>query len=67
MREMDIRFDVTGNAGELFFRGDLLFGTLTLAQYSLSGFLVVPEIRPGDLLFESVQLLAIAWSVKDSS
>jgi hypothetical protein len=48
---VDVRFEVTAHRGELFVRGNLFFGALALAQNSLSGFLVTPEIGVGDAGF----------------
>ncbi len=65
--EMDVRFDVAGDGGELLVGGNLLFSVFTLAENALRGFLIVPKIRIGDALFESLQALAILRGVKDSS
>src|SRR5438132_1174235 len=65
--EVDVGFKVAAHGGELFVRGNLFFGALALAQYSLSGLLVIPEMGVGDAGFQRLQTLAIAGRVKDSS
>jgi hypothetical protein len=67
LREMDVRFDVAGEGGELLVRCDLFFGALAFAENALCGFLIVPEIGGGDARFESFQALAVLRGVKDSS
>jgi hypothetical protein len=67
LREVDVGFDVGGDRRELVIRRDLVFGTLAVAQDALGFFLIVPEIRIRDALFEGLQAFAILWSVKDSS
>jgi hypothetical protein len=64
---MDVRLDIAGDAGELLFGGNLLFGALPFTENTLRGFLIVPEIRVGDARFESLQAFAILRRVKDSS
>lgn len=65
--EMDVRLNVTGDGGELFVGGDLLFSALALAENGLCGFLIVPEIGVGDARFKNFQALAVLRCVKDSS
>lgn len=67
LSKMDISFQVGVVRSELFVRGDLLFGALALAQNSLSGFLVIPEIGISAAGFEGLQAFAVAWRVKDNS
>jgi len=64
---MDVGLDVAGDGGELLIRGDLFFGALPLSENPLRGFLIAPEIRVGDALFERFQALAVLRGVKDSS
>jgi hypothetical protein len=64
---MDIRFNVAGERGEFFVRGNLLFSALAVAENTLRGFLIVPEIGIGYASFECFQALAILRGVKDSS
>jgi hypothetical protein len=65
--EVDVRFDVAGNRGEFFVRGNLLFGAFSLAENALCRFLIVPEVGIGDARFETFQSLAVLRDVKDSS
>jgi hypothetical protein len=65
--EMDVRLSVAGDGGELFVRGNLLFGALAIAENALCGFLIIPEIGVGDARFEGFQALAVLGRVKDSS
>ena len=65
--EIDVSLDIAGDGGEFFIRGDLLFGTFPVAQNTLRGFLIAPEIGVGGADFEGFQALAILGSVKDSS
>ena len=67
LREMNIGFDVAGEGRELFVRGDLFFGALTLAENALCSLLIVPESGIGDARFERLQALAVLRGVKDSS
>jgi hypothetical protein len=64
---MDIRFNVAGERGEFFVRGNLLFGALAVAENTLCGFLIVPEIGIGYARFECFQALAVLRGVKDNS
>ena len=65
--EVDVGLDVAGNGGELFVSGDLFFGALAIAENTLSGFLIAPEIGVGGAGFEGFQALAVLGGVKDSS
>jgi len=65
--EIDIRFDVAGDGGELFVRRNLLFSALAIAENALRGFLIAPKIGIGGAGFEGSQALAILGCVKDSS
>jgi hypothetical protein len=65
--EVDVRLDVAGDRGELFFGGNLLFGAFPVAENRLCGFLIVPEVRICDARFEGFQALAVLRGVKDSS
>jgi hypothetical protein len=65
--EMDIGFDITGNGGEFFIGGNLVFGALAVAENALGGFLIVPEMGVGCADFESFQTLAVLRRVKDNS
>ncbi len=65
--EMDIGFDVAGEGGELFVRGNLFFGALAVAENALCGFLIAPEIWVGGAGLEGFQALAVLRGVKDSS
>jgi len=67
LREMNVGFDVAGERRELFVRGNLFFGALTLAENALCSFLIVPESGIGDASFERLQALAVLRGVKDSS
>ncbi len=67
LREMNIGFDVAGEGRQLFVRGNLFFGALTLAENALRSFLIVPERGIGDARFERLQALAVLRGVKDSS
>jgi hypothetical protein len=65
--EMDVRFDIAGERGQLVVCVNLLFGALPVAEYALCCFLVVPETGIGDARFECFQALAVLRRVKDSS
>jgi hypothetical protein len=65
--EMDVRFDIAGERGQLVVCVNLLFRALPVSQNGLRCFLVVPEIGIGDARFESFQALAVLRRVKDSS
>jgi hypothetical protein len=67
LRKMNIRLDVAVDGGELFIGGNLLFGAFPVAEDTLRGFLIVPEIGIGDARFEGIQALAVLRCVKDSS
>jgi hypothetical protein len=67
LREMDVRFDITGERGQLVVGANLLFGALPVAEYALGCFLVVPETGIGGTRFESFQALTVLRGVKDSS
>ena len=67
LSEMDVRFDVAGDGGELVVRVNLFFGSLPLAENALCRFLIVPETGIGDARFESLQALPVLRRVKDSS
>ena len=67
LSKVDVGLDVARDRREFLIRGNLLFGTLSLAQNALRSFLVVPKIGVGDTCLESVQALTILWRVKDSS
>lgn len=67
LSEMDVRFNIVRDGGELRVRDNLLFGALALAENVLSRFLIAPEIGVGDARFESFQALAMLRRVKDSS
>jgi len=54
LRQMDIGLKIAAQGGELFLRGDLLFGALAFAQNALRGFLIGPEIGVGDAGFEGL-------------
>ena len=54
LREMNVCFKVAGQRGELFVRGNLLFGTFALTENALRSFLIAPEIGVGDAGFERV-------------
>jgi len=45
----------------------LIFGTLAVFQDALCFFLIVPEIRIGDALFEGLQARTVLLRVKDNS
>src|SRR5689334_4514713 len=64
---MNIRLDVAGYRCQLGVRCDLVLGALAFAQHALCFFLIVPEFRLGDGLFECFQLLPVVRRVKDSS
>jgi hypothetical protein len=65
--EMDVGFDVARDGAELFIRGNLFFGALTVTENALCSFLIVPESGIGDAGFERLQALAVLRGVKDSS
>jgi hypothetical protein len=48
---VDIGFHVAGNRGEFFVGGNLFLGAFSLAEDSLGGFLIAPEIGIGDARF----------------
>jgi hypothetical protein len=64
---MDVRVEIAGERGELFVGGDLIFGTLAVAQDGLRGFLIAPKIGRGDARFEGLQAFAMGRGVKDNS
>jgi hypothetical protein len=49
---MHIRLDVARNAGELFVRGNAIFGAFALLQNLLGFLLILPETRLGAEGFE---------------
>jgi hypothetical protein len=65
--EIDVGLDVAGDRSELFLRGDLFLGALAIAENTLCGFLIAPEIGVRGAGFEGFQALAVLGSVKDSS
>ena len=65
--KMDVRLNVSGDGGEFFVGGDLLFGALAVAENTLCGFLVVPKSGIGDARFERFQAFTVLRGVKDSS
>jgi hypothetical protein len=67
LSQLDVGFDVTNQRAEFRFRGELIFGALAFFQDGLRLFLMVPEIRIGDLLFGGFQARAVLFRVKDSS
>jgi hypothetical protein len=64
---MNVGVQVAGKRSELVIGGDLIFGTLAIAQDGLRGFLIVPEIGLSNAGFEGFQAFAMWRSVKDSS
>jgi hypothetical protein len=64
---MDVRFNVAGERGQFFVRGNLLFGALAVAENTLRGFLIVPEVGIGDAGFECFQAFTVLRRVKDNS
>jgi len=64
---MDVRLDVAGDGRELFVRGNLFFGALSIAEDALCSFLIVPKSGVGDARFKRFQALAVLGRVKDSS
>jgi len=64
---MDVGVEIAGKRCELFVGGDLIFGTLAIAQDGLGGFLIVPEIGRGNARFEGLQAFAMGRGVKDNS
>jgi hypothetical protein len=64
---MDIRFNVAGERGQFFVGGNLFFGALAVAENTLCGFLIVPEIGFGYARFERFQAFAVLRRVKDNS
>src|SRR5579884_3534125 len=67
LRQRDIGLNVACQRTQLFVRGNLVLGAFPLAQHSLRGFLVIPEIWFGDAGFERFQALAVLRGVKNSS
>jgi hypothetical protein len=64
---MNIGFEIAAERSKFLVSGNLIFGALAIAQDTLCGFLVVPEIWIGCASLEGFQALAILRRVKDSS
>jgi hypothetical protein len=64
---MNVCVQIARKRAELLVGGNLIFGTLAIAQDGLRSFLIVPEIGLGDACFEGFQAFAMGSSVKDNS
>ena len=67
LRQVDIRFYVADHCIQFRLGGNLVVGTFPFAEYTLSLFLVVPEIRLRYFCFEGFQFFTEMRSVKDNS
>jgi hypothetical protein len=65
--QLEIGFGVGEAARESFVRFKDFGEPLSLAEDFLGGFLVLPEVRPGDLLLNGLKFLAPLGSVKENS
>jgi hypothetical protein len=66
-REINVGIEIARERSELRVGGNLLFGTLAVAQDGLRRFLIVPEIGLGNAGFERFQTFAMRGGVKDNS